>query len=79
MAWAGQDNCERLGRNCKNLGLYFPIREPIVKNKPRKKKKKKTQGSWPSQSEKRAAVDLGVIGSSPTLGIEITNETLGDW
>ena len=35
-------------------------------------KKSVHRGIWLAQSEERAALDLGVMSSSPTLGIEIT-------
>ena len=34
--------------------------------------KKRYRGAWLAQSGKHATLDLGVLGSSPTLGIEIT-------
>lgn len=32
----------------------------------------KAQGSWRAQSEEHVTPDLGVVSSSPSLGVEIT-------
>ena len=34
--------------------------------------KNKNKGTWLAQSVKHATLDLGVVSSSPTLGVQIT-------
>ena len=36
----------------------------------------KCTGTWQAQSEKYVTLDLGIAGSSPTLGIEATKNKL---
>ena len=38
------------------------------------KNQKTTRGAWLAQSEEHATLDLEVLGSSPTLGVEITKK-----
>ena len=41
---------------------------------PELKKFKSLRGSWLAQSEEHATLDLGVVSSSPTLGIDVTKK-----